>query len=94
MISNNMFLFASESAEPNLIWTIVAILAIFILPCLMIFLTQRVKFFKVVGAVALCYVLGFAFSLSGLNYDKALIEKRIIKQHIVLLPAHGVMLSS
>ena len=74
MISNNMFLFASESAEPNLIWTIVAILAIFILPCLMIFLTQRVKFFKVVGAVALCYVLGFAFSLSGLNYDKALIE--------------------
>lgn len=69
-----MFLFASESTEPNLIWTIVAILAIFILPCLMIFLTQRVKFFKVVGAVALCYVLGFAFSLSGLNYDKALIE--------------------
>lgn len=70
----DFLLFATDAAQPNLILTVVALLAVFGLPCLMILLTRKVKFFKIVGAVALCYVLGFAFSLSGLNYDKSLVE--------------------
>lgn len=70
----DLFLLAADAAEPNLILTIIALVAVFGLPCLMILLTRKVKFFKIVGAVALCYVLGFAFSLSGLNYDKGLVE--------------------
>ncbi len=70
----DMLLLAADAAQPNLILTIVALVAVFGLTCLMILLTRKVKFFKIVGAVALCYVLGFAFSLSGLNYDKGLVE--------------------
>ena len=70
----DLLLLAGDAAKPNLILTIVALAAVFGLPCLMILLTRKIKFFKIVGAVALCYVLGFAFSLSGLNYDKGLVE--------------------
>lgn len=54
----DFLLFATDAAQPNLILTVVALLAVFGLPCLMILLTRKVKFFKIVGAVALCYVFG------------------------------------
>lgn len=41
----DFLLFATDAAQPNLILTVVALLAVFGLPCLMILLTRKVKFF-------------------------------------------------
>lgn len=74
MTDDFLLLVGAAEKQPNILLTIIALFAVFGLPTVMIFLTRKVKFFKIIGAVALCYALGFAFSLSGLNYDKALIE--------------------
>lgn len=56
-------------------FTIFAILCILILPAPIIWLTRRNKILGAIGAIACCYLVGFAFStvgLSGFSYDKSL----------------------
>lgn len=54
--------------------TVVMLLAMFLLPALMVWLTKKVKFFGIIGAVALCYLLGFVFALLPIPYDKSLTQ--------------------
>ncbi|MDE6001332.1 MAG: DUF819 family protein [Clostridia bacterium] len=59
----------------NIALTVIAILAILLLPVLMVFLTRKSKILGAVGAIALCYILGFIFSTIGFSpvcYDKEL----------------------
>ncbi len=54
---------------------VVAFLAIALLPALIIWLTRKNKVLGAVGAIACCYLVGFAFStigFSGVDYDKGL----------------------
>lgn len=53
-----------------MIWTILAIAVILFAPIGIIFLTKKVKFFGIIGAVALCYVLGLILAVTGIPYDK------------------------
>ncbi len=55
--------------------TVLALLCIFLLPFGVVWLTRRSKIVGAVGAIACCYLIGFAFStigLSGTSYDKGL----------------------
>lgn len=55
--------------------TIVAILCIFGLPAPIVLLTRKNKIIGAIGAIACCYIVGFAFStigLSSVDYDKGL----------------------
>ena len=57
------------------IFTILAILCIFGLPAPIVWLTRRNRILGAIGAIACCYIVGFAFSavgLTGLSYDKGL----------------------
>ena len=59
------------------IQTIIMILLIFLLPPLIVKLTRVNKFFATLGAIALCYLVGFVLSSLGylaLPYDKKLTE--------------------
>lgn len=59
----------------NTILTVVAVIAIFALPVFIVWLTRRFKVLGAVGAIVICYIVGFAFSaigLSGYDYDKGL----------------------
>lgn len=56
-------------------WNIVAVAVILFAPLGIIFLTKKVKFLSVIGAVALCYVLGVLLALTGLPYDKAFTQE-------------------
>ena len=56
-------------------FTVFAILCILALPAPIIWLTRRNKILGAIGAIACCYLVGFAFStigLSGFSYDKGL----------------------
>lgn len=55
--------------------TIIAILCIFGLPVPIVWLTRKNKILGAIGAIAICYLVGFAFSTIGLSpvdYDKGL----------------------
>lgn len=61
----------------NIALTVIAVLAILFLPVFAVWLTRHFKIFGVIGAIALCYICGFAFStigFSGVSYDKGLTE--------------------
>lgn len=53
-----------------MVLTVLAVLVIVFAPAAIIWLTKKVKFLNVIGAVALCYVLGLILAVSGLQYDK------------------------
>ena len=53
--------------------TILAILCIFCLPAPIVWLTRRNRILGTIGAIACCYIVGFAFSalsFTGISYDK------------------------
>ena len=55
--------------------TIIAILCILCLPAPIVWLTRRSKVLGLLGAIACCYIVGFAFStlsFTGITYDKNL----------------------
>ena len=55
--------------------TVFSILIIFGLPVPIVWLTRKSKILGAIGAIACCYIVGFAFStigLSGTSYDKGL----------------------
>ena len=55
--------------------TVIAILCVFCLPAPIVWLTRKNKILGAIGAIACCYLVGFAFStigLSGVSYDKGL----------------------
>ena len=55
--------------------TVISILCIFGLPVPIVWLTRKNKIIGAIGAITLCYIVGFAFSaigLSGTTYDKGL----------------------
>lgn len=55
--------------------TVIAVIAIFTLPIFIVWLTRKFKLLGAVGAIVICYLVGFAFSaigLSGHDYDKGL----------------------
>lgn len=59
------------------ILTVIAVVCIFTLPVFIVWLTRKFKIFGAIGAIAICYIVGFAFStigLSGVDYDKGLIS--------------------
>ena len=59
----------------NTVLTIFAIVCIFGLPAPIVWLTRRNKLLGVIGAIACCYIVGFAFStvaFTGASYDKGL----------------------
>lgn len=61
----------------NTALTVIAVAVILLLPVLMVWLTRKFKIFGAIGAIALCYICGFAFStigLSGVSYDKGMTE--------------------
>ena len=53
---------------------IIELLVLFLVPALMVKLTKISSFFKTIGAITLCYAIGFFFSLLHINYDKGLSE--------------------
>ena len=53
-----------------MILTVLAVLAVVLAPAGIIWLTKKVKFLGLIGAVAVCYVLGLILAVSGLGYDK------------------------
>ena len=55
--------------------TVVIIVAMFCLPALVVWLTKKVRLFNTVGAIALCYALGFVFSLLPIPYDRAMTQQ-------------------
>lgn len=55
--------------------TVISVLIIFGLPIPIVWLTRKNKILGAIGAIACCYIVGFAFStigLSGTSYDKGL----------------------
>ena len=59
----------------NTVLTVLAILCIFCLPAPIVWLTRRNKILGAIGAIACCYLVGFAFStlgFTGISYDKGL----------------------
>ena len=55
--------------------TVIAVIAIFTLPIFIVWLTRKFRLLGAVGAIVICYLVGFAFSaigLSGHDYDKGL----------------------
>ena len=55
--------------------TVIAVNAIFTLPIFIVWLTRKFRLLGAVGAIVICYLVGFAFSaigLSGHDYDKGL----------------------
>lgn len=65
---------ASGNTLMHTILTVVMILAMFCLPAFIVWLTKKVKFLNTIGAIALCYVLGFVFSVIPIPYDKGLTQ--------------------
>lgn len=58
-----------------MVLTVVAVLCIVGLPVPIVWLTRKSKILGAIGAIACCYIVGFAFStigLSGVSYDKGL----------------------
>ena len=56
-------------------FTLLALLCIFCLPAPIVWLTRRNRILGTIGAIACCYIVGFAFSavgLTGVTYDKGL----------------------
>lgn len=68
----NLLLAASGTLSTTL--TVLVILAMFCLPAFVVWLTKRIKFLNTIGAIALCYALGFVFSVIPIPYDKALTQ--------------------
>ncbi len=61
----------------NVALTVIALICVVTLPVLIIYLTRINKAIGVIGAVACCYIVGFAFStigFTGYGYDKSLIS--------------------
>lgn len=57
--------------------TVIAVLCIFGLPVPIVWLTRKNKVLGAIGAIACCYLVGFAFSaigFSGVSYDKNLTQ--------------------
>lgn len=54
------------------VMTIFTLLVLLLVPALMVKLTKRSAFLKSVGAIALCYAVGFVLSLLPIGYDKGL----------------------
>ena len=54
--------------------TVVVVLAMFLLPALVVWLTKKIKFLNTIGAIAVCYLSGFIISVLPLGYDKALTQ--------------------
>ncbi len=65
---NNLML----ASTPNLVCSVLAIVVMFALPALVIYLTKKNKFLGGIGAIALCYLGGFLLSLLPIPYDKTL----------------------
>lgn len=60
----------------NIAFTVIAILCILCLPAPIVWLTRKNKILGAVGAIACCYIVGFAFSaigFTGVSYDKSLV---------------------
>ena len=62
------------SFNVSTLYTVIAIILMFGLPIPLLILTQKVKFFNTIGAIALCYVAGFLISLIPIDYDKNLTQ--------------------
>ncbi len=61
----------------NTALTVIAILCILGIPVFIVWLTRKSKIIATIGAVACCYLVGFAFSaigFTGVSYDKGLIS--------------------
>lgn len=59
----------------NTVLTVFAVIFIFVLPIFIVWLTRKFKALGAIGAIVICYIVGFAFSaigLSGYDYDKGL----------------------
>lgn len=59
----------------TLAFTIIAIICIVGLPFPIVWLTRKNKILGIIGAIACCYIVGFAFStigFTGIDYDKGL----------------------
>ena len=57
-----------------MVYTIIALTVSLFLPALLLWLTKKVKFFNMIGAIALCYFVGFLISLIPVDYDKNLTQ--------------------
>lgn len=57
-----------------MIFTILALLVMLTVPAGVIWLTKHVPILKTVGAITVCYALGFCLSLLPIPYDKGLVQ--------------------
>lgn len=72
----NLNLIAEQTGSTlETVLTVVIIVAMFCLPALVVWLTKKVRLFNTVGAIALCYALGFVFSLLPIPYDRAMTQQ-------------------
>lgn len=72
----NLNLIAEQTGSTSeTVLTVVIIVAMFCLPALVVWLTKRVRLFNTVGAIALCYALGFVFSLLPIPYNRAMTQQ-------------------
>lgn len=69
--------FAEQNSSAE-VWktvcTALAIVFMFAMPALILWLTKKFKFLKTIGAIALCYALGFVVSLIPIPYDRSLTQ--------------------
>lgn len=54
--------------------TIAALIVMFLLPALFVFLSNRVAFFRKIGVITLCYATGFLISVIPIGFDKDLTQ--------------------
>ncbi len=69
-----MLSLTANASAGEILLTAAEIAVMFGVPIFVIWLTKKVKFFNIIGAVALCYAIGFIFAILPIPYDKKLSE--------------------
>lgn len=64
----------SSSDVWGTVCTVLAVVFMFAMPAFVLWLIKKYKFLKTIGAIALCYALGFVVSLIPIPYDRSLTQ--------------------
>ena len=70
----NLLAFAENGGWAGTLCTVLAIIAMLVVPAFILWLTKKVKFLGFIGAIALCYALGIAISVIPIPIDKGTTE--------------------
>ena len=70
----NLLAFAESGDWAGTLCTVLAIIAMLLVPAFILWLTKKVKFLGFIGAIALCYALGIVISVIPIPIDKGTTE--------------------